>query len=277
VAVVVAVTLVVRSRAAALEDVWRRRAQLSFEDPEIGRESLESLATITRGVSDESFVFSSLVDQGRQALRLAQDVPVPPDRDLNEKAQEAFEQLLEQFGDNPLAVGIARTGLATVEENKFVLDGDRVHKERADGHLAAIIDNPAMSGMPFMRMALDRRQSLDAVFTRVVFEYPIPEESQEEAAGDETAAVDNAEPIDELAPVDLPEVVDEGTSEDEAEGVDQPDERTDDSGTTSDDSTVALDEQAESEESSSEPEVPRTVTPDSDRSGAPGSERQDTP
>ena len=66
--------------------------------------------------------------------------------------------------------------MATVEENGFALDGDPARKERAEAHLTAIIDNPALNGMPFKRMALDRRKSLDEVFTRVTFAYPEPPE-----------------------------------------------------------------------------------------------------
>ncbi len=61
VAVILAGALWVRSRAAAIEDVWRRKAQLSFENKEVGSESLDALATMTQEVSDERFVFVSLM------------------------------------------------------------------------------------------------------------------------------------------------------------------------------------------------------------------------
>ncbi len=99
--------------------------------------------------------------------------------------------MLKLFGDNPLAIGIACTGLATVEENWFVLDGDLAHREKAEAYLVKIIDNPIVSALPFMRMAMDRRKALDETFTRVEFEYPTP--PQEPA---ETPAVDEADPVD---------------------------------------------------------------------------------
>lgn len=195
VAVAAAIAFGVRSRAAAVEDVWRRRGQLSFEDPEIGRESLESLETMTLGVSDERFVLTSLLEQGQHALRLAQEVAVPPDRDMNDKARKVYEELLRRFKGNPLAVGAAHVGLATVEENEFMLDDELVHKKRAEAHLAAVIDDPALNGMPFKQMALDRRKALDNTFTRVVFEYPRSEEPEEAIIIDEEAQIEFVESV----------------------------------------------------------------------------------
>lgn len=183
VAVMAGVGLTVRSRAAAMEDMLRRRSALKFDDPEKGKESLDALAAMTRESSDEQFVLTGLLDRGEQALRLAGDVVVPPDRELNDRAKEAFEELLERFGENPLARGIAHCGLATVEENYYVLDHDLAHKERAKDHLSAVIEDPLLNGMPFKRSALDRRNALDKIFTEVVFVYPEPEEEPADEPG----------------------------------------------------------------------------------------------
>lgn len=179
-AVIVAALFGVRSRAAALEDIWQRRSQLSYESTEVGLESLDALATMTKDVSDERFVLTSLLEQGQQALRLAQQVSAPPDPGFNDRARDAFEQMLSRFKDSPFAIGLAQTGLATVEANAFVLDGDMAHKERFEGHLTAVIENPALNGMPLQRMALDRRNAVDATFTRTEFVYPAAEEFTEE-------------------------------------------------------------------------------------------------
>jgi len=194
-AVLVAALFGVRSRAAALEDVWRRRAQLSYESTEVGLESLDALAAMTKDVTDEGwptvsrhsrrakrrFVLTSLLEQGQQALRLAQQVSAPPDPGFNDRAREAFEQILSRFQKkSPLAIGLAHTGLATVEANAFVLDGDMAHKERFERHLSAVIDDPALNGMPLQRLALDRRAAVDATFTRTEFVYPVPDELTDE-------------------------------------------------------------------------------------------------
>ena len=192
-----AVSFGLRSRAAALEDVWRRRNQLNFESVDVGKKSLETLEGITRDVSNESFVLSSLMDQGRQALRLTQQVAVPPDRELNEKARQAFEQLLSRFGDNPLAVGVALSGLATVEENEFVLDGNLSHKEKAREHLNAIVGNPQLNALPFQQLALDRLKTLDATFTKVTVEPPPPPLPAPPPPTEAPVDVPQAEPVEQ--------------------------------------------------------------------------------
>lgn len=169
-----AVSFGLRSRATAMEDIWRRRSDLKFEPVDVGKKSLEALAGITKDVSDDGFILASLMDQGRQALRLAQQVPFPPDGELNRKAREAFAQLLSRFSDNPLALGVALSGLATVEENEFVLDGKLIHKEAARAHLNAIVGNPKLNALPFQQLALDRLKLIDATFTKVTVEPPPP-------------------------------------------------------------------------------------------------------
>ena len=176
----VLVSLAMRSRAAAHEDRWRELSRLTFEDPETARGSLERLIALTRESSDERFLLTVLMDQGLRALRLSQQGPLHPDRDLNDKAQDAFEQLLTRFPSNPLAVGVARCGLATTEENLFVLTGDIVHKERARQHLTAVITNDILNGMPFQRLAIDRRSAIDATFTDVRFALPDADQLVEE-------------------------------------------------------------------------------------------------
>jgi hypothetical protein len=168
------VTFVMRSRAAAVEDVWRRRSQLSFDDLETGKKSLETLEGMAKELSDDAFVMGALMDQGREGLKLAQQAPLPPDAELNRKARKAFEGLVSRFSRNPLALGAALSGLATVEENEFVLDGDMAHKEKARDYLDRIVREPKLNGMPFQKMALDRLKTLDMTFSKVRVEAPPP-------------------------------------------------------------------------------------------------------
>lgn len=207
-AVVVAALFGVRSRAAAREDIWRRRSQLNYEDAQSGLESLDALAAMTQDVSDERFVLTSLLEQGQQALRLAQQVSAPPDPDFNDRAREAFEQILSRFKHSPLAVGLAHTGLATVEANAFVLDGDMAHKERFERHLSAVIDNPSLNGMPLQRVALDRRNAVDATFTRTEFVYPVLEELTDEPEFSFSVPGEAGEA--EMSPVETTETGDPG-------------------------------------------------------------------
>ena len=197
-----AVSFGIRSRAAAHEDVYRRMDLLSFDSVEAGRESLDSLATMIRESTDDEFILKGRLEQGRQALRLAQEVHFPPDVDLNAEARRAFEGMLARFPDNPLATGIALNGLATVEENEFAYDEDFSHKEKAREHLTAVVGNPLLTGMTFQRIALDRLDTLDETFTTVTMVAPTltPEELEaleaealEVGALEETTEGDEAE------------------------------------------------------------------------------------
>ncbi len=205
-AVALVVMLGVRSRAAAIENVWRRKNELRFEKVDEGRQSLEALATMTQEVSDDTFVFASLVEQGTQALRLAQETWPAPDRALTQRAKETFEQLLRRFPDNPLAFGLGHTGLASVEENLFVIDGKLEHRRAVEAHLSAIIDNPRLDGLPFKRIAMDRRDNLDDTFTRIVYGAPKEEPKPTAAAPqiDPSAALPSGQPPAETAPPSTP-------------------------------------------------------------------------
>jgi len=208
-AVVVIATFTVRSRAVATEDAWRRKAQLLFdkEKPVEAKESLEKLIALTNTAAEESFVLSGLLDQAMQALRLAGEAATPPDPAFNEKAKVAFEQLLSRFPNNPLAVGVAHCGLATVAENRFALDGNPAHKNEAHRHLTAVIENKALERMPFYGLARDRRVALDDTFTRVRFD-PAPPSEPMEATGTVTRlpalSAPGVQPV-ELVPVEPPE------------------------------------------------------------------------
>jgi hypothetical protein len=197
--IVIAVALAyTKSRAAAMEDVWKRRGQLKFTELEEGRKSLEILRELTVGVSDRTFVMDSLMDQGRQALSLAQAVPDPPGPELNEFARRAFEELLAEFPDNPVAVGVGRLGLVTVEQNAFVIDGDLGHKETARDLLTSIIQDDRLDGLPVQTVAIQRRESLDESFTRVTL---VSVEPNDPPAADEAPTDEGAEAP---AAVDVP-------------------------------------------------------------------------
>ncbi|MBU0718967.1 MAG: hypothetical protein KJ749_12015 [Planctomycetes bacterium] len=177
-----AVMITAQARTTALQDAWQRKNELNFDNVDEGRESLTTLAAIIRDVSDPAFKLASLIDQGRYALSLAQKVDDPPDAELNEVAREAFNALLARAEDSPLAFAVAHTGLATVEENAFTLDGNRAHRDNAAQHLQAVVDYPAMQSMPFHRLAAERLASIDEVFSIVRFDTAIPEEEKAAAA-----------------------------------------------------------------------------------------------
>ncbi len=168
-AIIITVTLTVNASAASMEDRWQRKSQLAYSSPDEGKQSLATLETLIADSSDDQFNLSALLDQGMHGLRLSQDVELPPDKDLNETASRAFKKLLKQFSRNKLAVGAAHTGLATVAENNYVLEGDSKLKAEAKQHLQAILDDPAMATLPFYKIASDRLAKLDKTFSPVSF------------------------------------------------------------------------------------------------------------
>lgn len=172
VAVVAGTSLTVQSKSAAIEDSWRRKGELSFTDPEKSRESVSALRNLIESSNDKSFVLAGLLDLGQQSLRLAGEGDVGPDRELNDEARKAFEELLSKFGNNPMAIGVSHLGLATVEENMFSFDRDDSHKINATRHLKIVAEDPALDGIPFKRIAMDRLKAIDTTFTIVHFVEP---------------------------------------------------------------------------------------------------------
>ncbi len=197
-AIVVGTAMTVRARTAAIETKWRQKSELRFDDPEVGRQSLEALAGMTRDVTDDRFLFVSMLHQGQQALRLSGTVEFPPDEDFNNKAKAAFEQLLQRFPKRAFAVGVAHLGLATVAENEYALDHDASHKEESRTHLESVSKDTLVSGMPFQRMAVERLAIIDSVFSPMTF---APSDPEDEAA-DTANVVTPVVPVPTEAPTD---------------------------------------------------------------------------
>lgn len=179
------VSFVTRSRTAAQEDIWRQKNSLKFEGTQEGPKAIDQLLSLVEGTSDARFAMDGLIEAGRQALRLAREAPFPPDRELNNRARKSFEQITKRFSREPLAMGVALSGLATVEENEFLLDHNLAHKEKAKEFLTRLSSEPMFQGLPFQRIALDRLKSLDSIFEVTEFMPPAPPPPPEtEAAGD---------------------------------------------------------------------------------------------
>ncbi len=187
------VSFSMRSRAAAREDVWRRKNSLSFDGLDKGRSAVKDLLVMAGESSDDRFVLDALLDSGRQSLRLTREAPIPPDRELNDLARQSFKELQKRFPNNPIAVGVALSGLATVAENDFLLDHDRVHMKQAEEYLDRLAKDSLFNGLPFQRLALDRLKTLDETFRVIHFQPPMPAPE----------AVDEADP--EVEPVEQPQ------------------------------------------------------------------------
>lgn len=195
IAVGVGASTLFRSQSVAREELWRQRAEINIEKPEDATTQLGNLRKLVDSASDQAFVLFGLVDEANLALRFArQGASATPERELVDRARSAYEEILRRFSGNPVAFGAAHCGLATVEENLFVLDGDPARKENARKHLDVVIDNPALQATPFGKMALDRRNALDATFQKVVFLPPMTPEEAAIAAEEAAAAAATAAP-----------------------------------------------------------------------------------
>ncbi|UCF32410.1 MAG: hypothetical protein JSV78_08735 [Phycisphaerales bacterium] len=172
----------VRSRSRALGEAYVSMSALTFPDLDQGKQSLDSLTTLTSTTSDHHFLLSALIEQGRAALDLASKGKPAPDREMNEKAKEAFERLLREFKEDPIAVGVAHLGLATAAGNDFVLDGNPAHKETARRHLEQVRDSQLLTGLPFQTFALAQLNNLNETFRPVEFAPPLPKPEVEEEA-----------------------------------------------------------------------------------------------
>ena len=170
--VAILASFAVRSRVATREDQWRRFSQLDTKTPEKAREALPTLQALAREASDESFRMTALSELGRSALRLSQESDAPPDRAMLETARDAFDQLRTRFPRSPLAVSAGHLGLATIAEDMFLLTRDENQRTEARRHLTAVIEDPKAATLPVYRLAVDRRNALDATLTLVAFAPP---------------------------------------------------------------------------------------------------------
>jgi len=193
VAVIAVVSWSLRSSSRAVDDAYAELSSLTFADVESGRESLGTLKMLSESSSDEAFILRALILRGEQAVRLAGLTDPAPDPGINSQAEEAFTELLDRFGDNILALGVAHSGLATVAENQFVIDGNPAHKDTARRHLDAIKTNTALNGTPFMSSALDRLNMLDETFVVVKFAPPAPKEEPVAEQDTEDRPISNME------------------------------------------------------------------------------------
>jgi hypothetical protein len=170
----VLVSFGIRSHAATVANLWREQSDLKFDPPDVGKKSLNTLDRLVSQAPDDAFALACLQVEGREALRLAANEPAASKKELNEKARQAFEALRNRFPRNSMAVGTALTGLATVEENAFSIDGDTSHKEKARELLKQVAEGADFAGLPpLQRIARDRFASLDETFTRVAVQ-PAP-------------------------------------------------------------------------------------------------------
>ena len=212
---------ILQSKQQTSAMVWQRLNALPLGDYDGMKESLSELRLLADDASSETLGLTVLSKWAEVALRLVSLAPNDFEKSQhNEEAASALERLIDRFPDNPLAIGTASCGLATVEENRFVFTGDLAGRDKAKAHLERVRDEPRLNGTPFMTQALDRLNRLDDIFVTVTFAPPPPPETGPpapeggEAVGDPVAVNDSEEPSGER--------IDEGDESADQTGLDDP-------------------------------------------------------
>lgn len=157
-----------RSAQQQLADARRQMTTLPLDTDEDVRESISTLKVLVSENDDPQFERQALRRQAYMAMsRAGAAEDGTPSREFLEMAQEAFQSLLERHGEKPLDAGAALMGLATVEEDLFVLDRDPAHKEKAREYLERIANDASFNGTPYQTIALERLNTLDETFIQV--------------------------------------------------------------------------------------------------------------
>jgi hypothetical protein len=164
-----------RSAAQSLADATQQMRSLPLDTDQDVRDSVAKLRQLAAENQDEDFIMGALRWRAGRAMDRAHAADDgTPSREFLDMARAAFNEVLERHPDRTLDVGGALIGLATIEEDLFILDDDLAHKEAARRFLEQIRDNQDLNGTPFQTIALDRLNALDETFVQVVMiERPI--------------------------------------------------------------------------------------------------------
>jgi hypothetical protein len=159
-----------------LTEAWKSLQTISLFDAkgekksdEEVRQGFARLQELAAGDRGPDFIFEVLSTQAQSAVRLATASKEGLDTMWLDKAADAYEAMRTRLPDNRLAVAMALNGLADIEADRFVVDGDINRKSTALGLLEKLKDDPRFNGTPFQRAALERINKLDEVFRRVEF------------------------------------------------------------------------------------------------------------
>ncbi len=139
-------------------------------------EILREIGGLAAGSSDDKFQQRAYLEQGHSALSLSTRHGTEVNEKLLKIARSAFEKLAKIAKNRDEVAAMAHLGLATVEENEFVIDGNPAHKTKAREHFEAVIAMKSLSNTPLMNIATSRLGRIDSTFTKVEFAPPLPKE-----------------------------------------------------------------------------------------------------
>lgn len=166
--VVLAYVYNTRSTQQATRDATQQMRSLPFDTDDNVRDSVKKLADLAADTKDDALVLESLRRRAQISMSRAHAAEDgTPSAEFLDLAMDAYQQILDRFGSNPVDFGMALFGLATIEEDRFVLDNDPAHKENVRGYLERVRDNEPLTGTPFQTVALERINALDRTFVTV--------------------------------------------------------------------------------------------------------------
>ncbi len=177
VAVVVAVvfvslTLVQRSRTSSTNAAWEQLRQLKFS-PEEAETSFDAVDQLVASTNDRDFKMMALLNVAKSAMNLSTSRPDGFHPKFLDRAETAYRMLLKDYPERMPVVATALAGLASIEESRFVIDGDMKHRDIAKGYLERLQNEPAFKGTPFQTEAARRLKSLDSTFQVVTLAEPL--------------------------------------------------------------------------------------------------------
>ncbi|MHC4064320.1 MAG: hypothetical protein ACYSUI_07445 [Planctomycetota bacterium] len=164
-----------RSTSEALTAAIKQMRTLPFSTDEEVRSSVKKLQQMATESKNEGLIVLTLRSRAEMAMSRAHAAEDgTPSTEFLDLAEAACKEVLDRFPDRSLDVGPALSILATIEEDRFVLDSDPAHKEAARGYLERVRDDDQFTGTPLLGVALERLNDLEETFVPVVIAEPLP-------------------------------------------------------------------------------------------------------
>lgn len=170
---VLAVSYVQRSQASSVAASLETMAGLPFTLEEAD-ESFFKLDQLIAESSNRDFKMKALLRKASSAASLVTMQPDGFHPEYLDRAEEAFQALLQAYPERMPVLGVSLAGLATVEENRFVVDGDPSHRDNARRYLERLQNEPVFRETPYQTEAALRLQTIDTVFQTITLADPLP-------------------------------------------------------------------------------------------------------
>jgi len=174
-AVAVISLYVKRSASQALNSATREMNNLATATDDEARNAITVLERLSGEVKEDWFKLETMRSRAAIAMSRAHAAEDgTPSEEFLGFAAAAYQDIIESYPGRDLAVGVALCGLATIEEDRFILDGDPARQDAARDYLERVRDREGLNGTPIMSVALDRLNTLDETFVQVTLAEPPP-------------------------------------------------------------------------------------------------------